>query len=104
MLQNIFSKPLELNIGETLITFKSMEDFQFAMNARTLLPQSRIIEAVNSTANELNMESNTIDVAIEQISELIKQSEESEVTQKLKAVNPVVFSSDNNWRDIYFSH
>ena len=103
MLQNIFSKPVELNIGETVITFKSMEDFEFAMNARTMLPQSRITEAVNATQNDLKMELNTIDVAIEQISELIKQSEENEVTQKLKAINPVVFSSDNNWRDIFFA-
>ncbi len=34
MLQNIFSKPVELNIGEKVITFKSMEDFEFAMKAR----------------------------------------------------------------------
>lgn len=103
MLQKIFTKPLELNIGEKVITFKSMEDFQFAMNARTMLPQTRIIEAISSAANELNMELNTIDIAIEQITELIKQSEENEVTQKLKAINPVIFSSDNNWRDIFFA-
>ncbi|MGB1800017.1 MAG: FHA domain-containing protein [Gammaproteobacteria bacterium] len=103
MLQNIFSKPVELNIGEKLITFKSMEDFEFAMNARSMLPQSRVSEAINATANELNMESNTIDIAIEQIAELIKQSKESEVTQKLKSVNPVIFSNDNNWRDIFFA-
>lgn len=103
MLQKIFTKPLELNIGEKVITFKSIEDFQFAMNARTMLPQTRIIEAISSTANELNMELNTIDIAIEKISELIKQSENNEVTQKLKAINPVIFSSDNNWRDIFFA-
>lgn len=103
MLQNIFSKPVELKIGQTVITFKSMEDFEFAMNARTMLPQSRITEAVNASQNELNMEANSIDVAIEQIAELIKQSKESEVTQKLKSINPVIFSNDNNWRDIFFA-
>lgn len=103
MLQNIFSKPVELKIGDKVITFKSMEDFEFAMNARTMLPHGRVIEAVNSTQNELNMESNNIEIAMEQITELIKQAEDSEVTQKLKAINPVIFSSDNNWRDIFFA-
>lgn len=103
MLQNIFSKPVELKISDKVITFKSMEDFEFAMNSRTMLPQSRIIEAVNASQNELNMEANSIDVAIEQITELIKQKKESEVTQKLKSINPVVFSNDNNWRDIFFA-
>ncbi len=68
-----------------------------------MLPQSRVTEAINATANELNMESNTIDIAIEQVSELIKQSIQNEVTQKLKPINPVIFSNDNNWRDIFFA-
>lgn len=103
MLQNIFSKPVELNIGENVITFKSMEDFEFSMNARSMLPQSRVTDAINASENELNMESNTIDIAIEQVSELIKQAKENEVTQNLKVINPVIFSNDNNWRDIFFA-
>lgn len=103
MLQNIFSKPVELNVGDRLITFKSMEDFEFAMDARTTLPQSRITDAINSTPNEIDMELNTMDIAIEQITELVNESEQSEVTQQLKAINPVIFSSDNHWRDIFFA-
>ena len=103
MLQDIFSKPLELIIDDKVITFKSMEDFEFAMNARTMLPQNRIIDAVTASASQLAMELNTIHIAIQQISELLDESKGKEVTQNLKAINPVVFSSDNNWRDIFFA-
>lgn len=104
MLQKILSKPVELNIDGKTITFKTMDEFEFAMSARTMVPQNRIIEAINATSGELDMESNTIVVAIEQISELLNQSsKKGEVTQKLKAINPVIFSNDNNWRDIFFA-
>lgn len=104
MLQKIFTKPVELNIDDKLITFKSMDDFEFAMSARTMIPQERITEAINATPGELDLESNAMVVAIEQISELINPSSEAgEVTQKLKAINSVIFSNDNNWRDIFFA-
>ncbi|MBL1142761.1 MAG: FHA domain-containing protein [Proteobacteria bacterium] len=104
MLKNLITKPLELNIDGKGIMFKSLDDFEFAMETRTLVPQERIIEAVNATPGELDLESNSIVVAIEKISELLNQSsEQGEVTQKLKAINSVVFSNDNNWRDIFFA-
>jgi hypothetical protein len=104
MLQKIFTKPVELNIDGKVITFKTMDDFGFAMSTRTLIPQERISEAIHATHGELDLESNAMLVAIEQISELINQSSESgEVTQSLKAINPVIFSNDNNWRDIFFA-
>lgn len=104
MLQKIFTKPVELNIDDKVITFKSMDDFEFAMTARTMIPQERITEAIDATPGELDLESNAMVIAIEQISELLNQSSEpGDVTQKLKAINPVIFSNDNNWRDIFFA-
>jgi FHA domain len=104
MLEKILTKPLELNIDGKVITFKSMDDLEFALSARTLIPQGRIFDAINSTLGDLDLESNSILVAIEQISELIeKSSGKGDVTQKLKAINSVVFSNDNHWRDIFSS-
>jgi FHA domain-containing protein len=104
MLKNLLTKPVELKIDGKIITFKSMDDFEFAMGACTTIPHERIIEAINATPGELNLELNAMIVAIENISELINQSsEQGEVTQKLKAINSVIFSHDNNWRDIFFA-
>ena len=104
MLQIIFTKPVELNIDGKVITFKSIDDFEFALDARTTIPLERITDAINATPGELELELNAIVVAIEQISELISQSSESgNVTKRLKAINPLIFSSDNGWRDIFFA-
>jgi FHA domain-containing protein len=104
MLKKLLTKPVELNIDGKVITFKSMDDFEFAMSSRTTIPQERIIEAINAASGELDLELNSMIVAIENISELINQaSEQGEVTQKLKAINSVIFSNDNNWRDIFFA-
>ena len=104
MLQKIFTKPVQLKIDGKIITFASIDDFEFTLGARTTIPLTRITEAMNATPGELDLESNSMVVAIEQISELIDQTFGSgEVTQSLKAINPVIFSNDNNWRDIFFA-
>ena len=104
MLQKIFTKPVELNIDDKVITFKSIDDFEFALAARTTIPLEKVTNAIKSTPGELDLELNAIIVAIEQISELINQTSESgEVTKSLKAINPVIFSNDNGWRDIFFA-
>ncbi len=104
MLQKIFTKPVELNINDKIITFKSFDDFEFALSARPTIPLAKVTDAIKSTSSELDLELNAIIVAIEQISELINQtSETGEVTKSLKAINSVIFSNDNGWRDIFFA-
>tara|TARA_R110002072_G_scaffold74374_4_gene176253 strand:+ start:28424 stop:29275 length:852 start_codon:yes stop_codon:yes gene_type:complete len=104
MLQKIFTKPVELNIDDKVITFKSIDDFEFALAARTTIPLEKVTSAIKSSSGELDLELNAIVIAIEQISGLIHQASESgEVTQSLKAINPVIFSNDNGWRDIFFA-
>ena len=104
MRHKLLTRPVKLNIDGKAITFKSMDDFEFAMAARTLIPQKRITEVLNATQGECDLQINTVVVAIEQISELINPPlKPTEITQKLKAINPVIFSNDNNWRDIFFA-
>ncbi len=104
MLQKIFTKPVELNIDDKIITFKSIDDFEFTIASRTTIPLKRVTEAINATSGELDLELNAIIVAIEQITELLSQpSESGEITKSLKAINPVIFTNDHNWRDIFFA-
>ncbi len=104
MLPKIFIKPVELNIDGKHITFNSIDDFEYAMASRVNIPMDRITDAINASPGELELESNAVVVGIEQISELIDQASASgEVTQNLKAINPVIFSSDNGWRDLFFA-
>lgn len=104
MLKKLLSKPIELKIDGKLVFFKTLDDFEFALNARTTIPLEKITEAIKSTPGELDLESNAIIIAIEKISELTEEASESgEITQNLKAINPVVFSNDHGWREIFFA-
>ncbi len=104
MLQKILTKPVELNIDDKIITFKSIDDFEFALGARTTIPLEKITDALKATPGELDLELNAIVVAIEQLSELNNQSPETgDITKTLKAINPAIFSNDNGWRDIFFA-
>ncbi len=104
MLEKIFTRPLELHIDNKPITFNTVDEFEFTINSRTAIPLEKIHAAICASPNELDLELNSITVAIEKITELINDSNESgEVTQQLKEINPVIFSNDNNWRDIFFS-
>ena len=104
MLQKIFTKPVELNINGKTITFNSFDDFEFSLGARATIPLEKIIEAIKAMPGELDLELNAIDVAIEQLSELNNYtSEPGDITQGLKAINPIIFSNDNGWRDIFFA-
>ena len=104
MLEKIFTRPVELIIDNKTITFNSIDDFEFAVNARTTIPLKKINEAIKADPGELKLELNSIDIAMEQLSELKQKSPAaSEITQGLKSINPVVFSNDNGWRDIFFA-
>jgi FHA domain-containing protein len=104
MLQKLLSKPVELKLDGKVITFNSLDDFEFALGARTTIPLEKINEAIKASPGDLDLESNAIYVAIEQLTELNDQSsEKGEITQSLKGINPIIFSNDNGWRDIFFA-
>jgi FHA domain-containing protein len=103
MLQNIFAKPVVLIIDGKDVAFQSIDDFAFALDARTAIPLDKITEAVKATPGELLLESNAIEIALENLTEIINDSPEtiSSVTTRLKAINSVVFSNDNGWRNLF---
>lgn len=102
MLQKIFTNPVELNIDGKIITFNSIADFEFSLGARATIPLEKINNALKATPGELDLESNAIVVAIEQLTELNNQSSEpGDITKSLKVLNPVIFSNDNGWRDLF---
>ena len=105
MLGKILIKPLELDISGKKIVFNSINDFEFALDARTSIPLEKVTDAVISKLEVLLLESNAIEVAIEKLTELLSEAPEksSGLNMRLKPVNSVVFSHDNGWRDIFIA-
>lgn len=48
MIHKLLTRPVKLKIDGKVITFKSMDDFEFDMPARTTIPRERMIEAINA--------------------------------------------------------
>jgi len=102
MLQKLFAKPIELIINDKTIMFNSIDDFEFAVGARTAISLDKITDTIKSSIGELSLEANSISIAIENLSELVSQSPDisSGITMRLKSINSAIFSKDNGWRDI----
>jgi FHA domain-containing protein len=99
---NFFTKPIELNINDKSVIFNSVDDFKFALDARTAISLDKITDTIKASLGELQLESDAIVVAREKLSGLISQSPEisSGITMRLKSINSAIFSKDNGWRDI----
>ncbi len=102
MLQRFFTHPIELTINHKSVMFNSVEDFEFALDARTAIPLDKITNAVKASLQELRQEAEAIAVAAKTLSNLMSQSPEtsSGITMRLKSTDCSVFSKDNGWRDI----
>ena len=60
MLNKLFSKPLELQVGEHSLKFSSVADFEFAVAGRISVPSKRITDMVKFTPDQLQKEARTI--------------------------------------------
>lgn len=105
MLQRLFTKPIELIINDRTVMFNSIDNFEFVLEARTAIPLDKITETLKSLLSELQLESDAIGVAIEELTKLVSQAPEtsSGITMRLKSINSAIFSKDNGWRDIMVS-
>ncbi len=102
MLQNFFSHPIELTISDKPVMFNSVEDFEFALDARTAIPLDKITSTVKASLQELKQEAEAIAVAEDKLSQMMSKSPDTSngITMRLKSIDSSIFSKDNGWRDI----
>ena len=105
MLNKLFSKPIELQIGEQLLKFFSIGDFEFCLSGRTSVPSRKITEMVKFTPDQLKKEARTIkDIEKRFVSILSKSIEDPlSINRNIRELDPLIFSQDHNWRDIISS-
>jgi len=102
MLDNLFSKPVELHVGDQILKFCSIADFEFSLSGRTSVPSNKITSMVKFSVDELKKEALTIK-GIEKrfVSMLSKSIEEpSSINRALREMDPQIFSQDYGWRSI----
>ena len=102
MLDKLFSKPVELVIGEQTLHFHSLVDFEFALNGRTSIPAKKISDLVKFSVQQLKKEAHTIKEVEKRFVEILSKSiEEPEgIGRAIRELDPIIFSNDHGWREI----
>ena len=102
MLNKFFSKPIELTIGEQVLRFCSIPDFEFCLTGRTSVPSKKITELVKLPAKKLKTEAVTIKDIEKRFVNILSRSIENpnSINQALRELDPTIFSQDHNWRSI----
>lgn len=102
MLNKFFAKPIEIQIGEQLLKFCSIADFEFCMSGRTSVPSKKITDMVKFSTDQLKKEAKTIKEIEKRFVGILSKSIEdtNSIDRALRELDPVIFSQDHNWRDI----
>lgn len=102
MLNKFFAKPIEIKLGELLLKFYSVADFEFSMSGRIAVPSKKIAEMVKFSIDQLKKEARTIkDIEKRFVTILSKSIEETNsINRALRELDPLIFSQDHCWRDI----
>lgn len=102
MLNKFFSKPVELTIGEHVLRFCSIPDFEFCLSGRTSVPSKKITELVKLPTNKLKNEAITIKDIEKRFVAILSRSIEDpgSINQALRELDTTIFSQDHNWRSI----
>jgi hypothetical protein len=105
MLNKIFSKPVELQVGEQALKFYSIADFEFCLSGRSSVPSRKITEMVKFTPDQLKKEARTIkDIEKRFVSILSRSIEDpASINRAMRELDPLIFSQDHSWREIVSS-
>jgi hypothetical protein len=105
MLNNFFSKPLELQVGEQTLKFNSVGDFEFAVAGRVAVPSKKITGMVKFTPEQLQKEARTIKEIEKKFVAILSKSIEdtNSINRAIRELDPLIFSQDHGWRDIISS-
>ena len=102
MLSKLFPKPLELQVGDQLLKFCSIADFEFCMNGRTSVPSKKITQMVKFTVQQLKKEARTIKDIEKMFVAILSHSieDQNSINRALREIDNSVFSQDHGWRNI----
>ena len=102
MLDNLFKKPTELQVGKQILKFYSIDEFEFCLNGRTSVPSKKITQIFKFSADDLKKEARTIKDIEKKFVSILSHSIEDpgSINRGLKEIDPTVFSQDHNWREI----
>jgi len=93
---------LSLHLGKTMLSFRSIADFEFALSGRTSLPLDKFAELMTRSADELKTEALSIKAVEQRLTETLERYLQrlGGAGSMLKELALTLFSKDHHWREI----
>jgi len=92
--------PLELVVGDQIMRFASVQEFEFSLNGRTAVPSQKISALMKLSPRELKAEAFTIAELEKRFFALLQRSEDITINTAMSKLDPTIFSADHGWRNI----
>ena len=102
MLKRLFNKPVELKVGDHLLNFESVADFDFCVAGRIAVPSKKITDLVKFSTEQLKKEARTIKDIEKRFVNILSESIEdnASINRSMRELDPLIFSQDHSWREI----
>ena len=100
MFKRLFSKPLELKVGDQVLNF--VNDFDFCLAGRIAVPSKKITDMVKFSTDQLKKEARTIKDIEKRFVNILSRSIEdnTSINRAMRELDPLIFSQDHSWREI----
>ncbi|MGH8119306.1 MAG: FHA domain-containing protein [Gammaproteobacteria bacterium] len=92
--------PLEIVIGDQIMRFPSVQEFEFSLNGRTAVPSQKISALMKLSPRELKAEAFTIAELEKRFFTMLQQAEDITINTAMSKLDPTIFSADHGWRGI----
>ncbi|MBT7952971.1 MAG: FHA domain-containing protein [Gammaproteobacteria bacterium] len=102
MFKNLFTKPIELKIGDQVLQFNSDSDFAFIMEGRTAVSSEKLSELFKLPIDQLEKQTKMITKTKDSLFLILSDAagDPDSIDRSIRELDSMVFSQDHSWRDI----
>lgn len=102
MLEKLFKKPVELNIGDQILQFNSVTDVAFCLEGRTSVSSKKLSELFELSAEELDVQGRKLAGLNKSMFKILNSivDDPQNIDRSMRELDTQMFSQDQSWRDI----
>lgn len=103
MLDNLFNKPLELEVGSQTLVFSSSAEIAFCLDGRTSVSASKLADLLKMPIDELKQQQQEVNKANKSLIRVLNDivDKPDSIERSMRELDTQMFSNDQAWRDIF---
>ncbi len=103
MLDNLFNKPLELEVGGQTLVFSSSAEIAFCLDGRTSVSASKLADLLKMSIDELKQQQQEVNKANKSLIRVLNDivDKPDSIERSMRELDTQMFSNDQAWRDIF---